>query len=218
MFAINSPALDLFFFFLIMGYAAHLVCINGGIPAMKKNSCKSSIKGFTLIELLVVVLIIGILAAIALPQYQKAVERARTADALAHINAIEKAIELVVLQNGGIPEGNLVGKYQLQEKFLPSDIELTKGLTCDNSTEYGDKFCYNNDWRYLSYCKGNVCRFSASRGKKQTDGFFLLSLIEGRFDGKSWYKRCAWEDDRKGEEICMQLNSSLNFDDIEEGF
>ena len=56
--------------------------------------------GFTLLELLVVVLIIGILASIALPQYEKAVNKARVASILPVMRRWKDALADYKLQHG----------------------------------------------------------------------------------------------------------------------
>ena len=104
-------------------------------------------QAFTLIELLVVVLIIGILAAVALPQYEKAAERSRMAEAVTNLSALRKAIEVAKLANPG--------------ETITKDM-----LDIDLSSWENDFWAYDMYGTITSACrkgKGNTC----SAGKLQ---------------------------------------------------
>ena len=60
-------------------------------------------KGFTLIELMIVVAIIGILAAVAIPQYQNYLARTQVAEALALIAPVKQSVAEYYSTNGEMP-------------------------------------------------------------------------------------------------------------------
>ncbi len=118
---------------------------------------KNNKKGFTLIELLVVVLIIGILAAIALPQYFKAVERARAAEALSLFGTIAGAQQRYYLLKGD----TFAGKFSdLDIDFVDTTTEAAPTAAVLNTKSFiitlkGDKFenveAKRRDGRYKDY-------------------------------------------------------------------
>ncbi len=107
-------------------------------------------KGFTLIELLVVVLIIGILSAVALPQYQKTVLKSRTAEAWATLSAMNKAIEVYCLENPSATHDTSSGS--LDKELLSVSVQNSNDFTYDTWSVY----CSNPNTRqaYATYSKG----------------------------------------------------------------
>ena len=135
------------------------------VECVGASSC--SIQGFTLIELLVVVLIIGILAAVAVPQYQKAVEKSRMVEAAVDVRAIAQAHQLYFLENG--------------EYLLPQDInKLVTQIPGEESPK--SQRIQTKDFVYAP----NGCRSSCSDPTQLANYWALATRVAA--DGTALYR------------------------------
>ena len=166
-------------------------------------------RGFTLIELLVVVLIIGILAAMAVPQYQVAVEKTRLSEAFILISSLEKAIDTWQLANGTRTEDiaflgdNANGSGQL-------DIDIEDGLDC--SIREGEA-CGNQHFVYDAGCAHDGSCWLYVYRTLDDNVAYMLNILKDTANSSWRHDECDYDTNVSpiGGKICNWLENTQDF-------
>ena len=94
------------------------------ISSIRENISKSKKGGFTLVELMVVVAVIAILAAIAMPQFLSAADKARSAKETADIQIIKNATQLYMIDKNVDTPPTVENLYK--EGYLTEHVKTAK--------------------------------------------------------------------------------------------
>ncbi len=160
---------------------------------MKNNVSKISCKrGFTLIELLVVVLIIGVLVAVAVPQYNKAVDKSRLMNLIQMGTNVRKAQEVYFLQNGTYASN-------------VSDLDVVYEESCSRGTDLTYYYCKDGDLDNIVGSVGNLSAHAVKIWYKKNKQYILTVWIYFAHSSKPNQVICEGSTDY-GTKLCNTLN------------
>lgn len=155
-------------------------------------------KGFTLIELLVVILIIGILAAVALPQYQLAVDKSNFAKYQAMVGTFRNAYDEYVLVSGQSTKtfDNLILN-------LPSDFTQSFSDTRATCMSNADMYC-------CIVNSGSLHSGTLSCGKNDLSFTYYEPMFGHNNSLTTRNKYClALPENKRGNRLCASLGPNV---------
>lgn len=149
-------------------------------------------QGFTLVELLVVILIIGILSAIAIPEYSRSLEKARAAELVVNLNGIMEADRMWADEMG-----YTVGYGTWKEfYYVPDFVCQGGGRDCSSKM-----FTYQLDMTAGTVSNGAIV---IAHGRRLSNDVNYTWTIRRNANGTHTVI-CTPTDDGLGKEICDNL-------------
>ena len=168
---------------------------------------------FTLIELLVVILIISVLVAVAMSQYQKTVEKTKATQAITFVQALSQAANVYLLGNGAFPthinQLDIDLTEEQKQSFLCTDISQT---------------CNKSDWGialYRSTVQDYGIAVWRTSGKYKGCGFSMYQMLSDKSKERFYKENTLYCLERTAGpntvtiqpgEYCQKLFNGMQFD------